>query len=275
MKTQRILLFSVFAAGCFSLAAAAVVAQQSSKPASQEVPEAPHATVEATTVPNGPFVVMDTSMGRITCQFYQQQAPHTVAIFVELAEGTRDWIDPRTRQTQHNKRYYDGTTFHRVIPEFMIQGGDPTGTGMGGPGFAFKDEVDPNLNFDRPGRLAMANSGPNTNGSQFFITEKATDFLDQHYTLFGQCDAASVAVVKAIARVPRNADDKPLTPVVLQKVTILDHLPPAAVQVPPVPPPGATSAPAPGDREYAEDDHHLSRHSSWTAGRASLSHLPD
>jgi len=162
-----------------------------------------------------------------------------------------------------------------VIPEFMIQGGDPTGTGMGGPGFAFKDEVDPNLNFDRPGRLAMANSGPNTNGGQCFITEQGYVSLNQHYTVFGQCDDASVAVVKAIARVPRNADDKPLTPVVLQKVTILDHLPPAAVQVPPVPPPGATSAPAPGDREYAEDDHHLSRHSSWTAGRASLSHLPD
>ena len=246
MKTQRILLFSVFAAGCFSLAAAAVVAQQSSKPASQEVPEAPHATPEATTVPNGPFVVMDTSMGRITCQFYEKQAPKAVANFIALAEGTRDWTDPATGKTQHHKRYYDGTTFHRVIPEFMIQGGDPTGTGMGNPGFVFDDEFDPGLNFDRPGRLAMANSGPNTNASQFFITEQATDFLDQHYTLFGQCDDASVAVVKAIARVPRNANDKPLTPVVLQKVTILDHLPPAAVQVPPVPPPGATSAPAPG-----------------------------
>jgi peptidyl-prolyl cis-trans isomerase A (cyclophilin A) len=226
MKTQRILLFSVFAAGCFSLAAAAVVAQQSSKPASQEVPDAP----QATTVPNGPFVVMDTSMGRITCQFYQQQAPKAVANFVELAEGTKDWTDPRTRQVQHHKHYYDGTTFHRVIPEFMIQGGDPTGTGMGSPGYTFNDEFDPNLNFDRPGRLAMANSGPNTNGSQFFITEKATDFLDQHYTLFGQCDAASVAVVKAIARVPRDANDRPRTPVVLQKVTIVrkgEPMPPA------------------------------------------------
>ena len=226
MKTQRILLFSVFAAGCFSLAAAAVVAQQSSKPASQEVPDAP----QATTVPNGPFVVMDTSMGRITCQFYQQQAPKAVANFVELAEGTKDWTDPRTRQVQHHKHYYDGTTFHRVIPEFMIQGGDPTGTGMGSPGYTFNDEFDPNLNFDRPGRLAMANSGPNTNGSQFFITEQATEFLNQHYTLFGQCDDASVAVVKAIARVPRDANDKPRTPVVLEKVTIVrkgEPMPPA------------------------------------------------
>ena len=133
-----------------------------------------------------------------------------------------------------HKRYYDGTIFHRVIPEFMIQGGDPTGTGMGDPGYAFDDEFDPNLNFDRPGRLAMANSGPNTNGSQFFITEQTFDSGDEHYVIFGQCDDASVDVVKAIARVPRNSDDKPLTPVVLEKVTIFDSaLPPLAAPPPP------------------------------------------
>jgi peptidyl-prolyl cis-trans isomerase A (cyclophilin A) len=241
MKIQRTLLFSALAAY-----AALVSFAQQSTPTSQEIPDAPQATPEAMTVPNGPYVVMDTSMGRITCQFFQKQAPNAVANFIGLAEGTKDWTDPTTNKMQHHKRYYDGTTFHRVIPEFMIQGGDPMGTGMGGPGYAFADEFDPNLNFDRPGRLAMANSGPNSNGGQFFITEQGYDSLNQHYTLFGQCDDASVAVVKAIARVPRNADDKPLTPVVLQKVTILDHLPPAAVQVPPVPPPGATSAPAPG-----------------------------
>ena len=207
-----------------------VVFARQSALASPEVPDAPQATTEALTVPNGPFVVMDTSMGRITCQFYQKQAPKAVANFIGLAEGTKDWTDPRTRQVQHQKRYYDGTIFHRVIPEFMIQGGDPTGTGMGSPGYTFKDEFDPNLNFDRPGRLAMANSGPNTNGSQFFITEKAYDSLNQTYTLFGQCDDASVQVVKAIARVPRNASDKPLTPVVLEKVTIVregEPMPPA------------------------------------------------
>ena len=122
---------------------------------------------------------------------------------------------------QHNKPYYDGTIFHRVIPEFMIQGGDPTGTGTGDPGYTFNDEFDPNLNFDRPGRLAMANSGPNTNGSQFFITEQGYESLNGHYTLFGQCDDASVAIVKAIARVPRDSSDKPLTPVVLKKMTIV------------------------------------------------------
>ena len=245
MKIQRTLLFSALAVGCAACTALVVLAKQST-PASQEIPDAPQATPEAMTVPNGPYVVMDTSMGRITCQFYQKQAPNAVANFIALAEGTKDWTDPTTNKVQRHKRFYDGTTFHRVIPEFMIQGGDPAGTGMGGPGYAFDDEFDPNLNFDRPGRLALANSGPNTNGSQFFITEQGYDSLNQHYTLFGQCDDASVDVVKAIARVPRNADDKPLTPVVLQKVTILDHLPPAAIQVPPAPPSGAATAPTPG-----------------------------
>ena len=164
---------------------------------------------------------MDTSMGRITCQFYQKQAPRAVANFIALAEGTKDWTDPATRKVQHDKRYFDGTTFHRVIPNFMIQGGDPTGTGMGDPGYKFNDEFNPGLNFDRPGRLAMANSGPNTNGSQFFITEQAYSSLNQHYSLFGQCDDASLAVVESIARVRRDSNDRPLTPVVLKKVTIV------------------------------------------------------
>jgi len=139
-----------------------------------KLPDAPAATAAALTAPNGPSVVMETSMGRITCQFYQRQAPKAVANFIALAEGTKDWTDPTTRTVQHNKPLFNGTTFHRVIPQFMIQGGDPTGTGMGSPGYKFEDEVDPNLNFDRAGRLAMANSGPNTNGSQFFITEQPT-----------------------------------------------------------------------------------------------------
>ena len=215
-----------------------VRAQQSSKPA-EELPEAPQATEAAATVPNGPKVVMDTSMGRITCQFYQRQAPKAVANFIALSEGTRDWIDPTTNKPQHNKRFFDGTIFHRVIPDFMIQGGDPTGTGMGGPGYAFRDEVDPNLGFDRPGRLAMANSGPNTNGSQFFITEAAYPSLDMHYSLFGQCDEPSIEVVKAIARVGRNAEDRPYVPVVLKKVTIVREGQP----MPPLPGAAAHSAP--------------------------------
>src|SRR5579863_3354516 len=237
MNNRRTLLFSSLAVVALAGAAFFLFGRQSTASAraigsqNQEVPDAPQATPEATTVPNGPFVMMDTSMGRITCQFYQKQAPNAVANFIGLAKGTKDWTDPATKMVEHHKPYYDGTIFHRVIPQFMIQGGDPTGSGMGDPGYVFDDEVDPALNFDRPGRLAMANSGPNTNGSQFFITEQAADFLDQHYTLFGQCDDASVEVVKAIARVPRDSSDRPLTPVVLKKVTIVPEgqpMPPAA-----------------------------------------------
>jgi peptidyl-prolyl cis-trans isomerase A (cyclophilin A) len=214
-------------------------AAQETKPA-EPVPDAPQATAAAMTQPNGPTVVMDTSMGRITCQFFQKQAPNAVANFIGLAEGTKDWTDPATKKKMHNKRYFDGTTFHRVIPEFMIQGGDPTGTGTGDPGFSFDDEFDPNLNFDKPGRLAMANSGPNTNGSQFFITEIAYDSLSQHYTLFGQCDDASVEVVKTIARVQRDGQDKPLEPVVLKKVTIVRE----GHALPPLPAGASEAAPA-------------------------------
>ena len=207
MKRMHTLLLPALAATF----AAAAFAQTSSKPA-DDVPDAPAATAAALTHPNGPTAVIDTSLGRITCQFYQKQVPLAVSNFIGLAEGTKDWTDPPTGKKQHNKPYYNGTVFHRVIPEFMAQGGDPTGTGTGDPGFKFADEFDPNLNFDQPGRLAMANSGPNTNGSQFFITEQAYPSLDQHYTLFGQCDAASVDVVKAITHVPPDANDKPLTP---------------------------------------------------------------
>jgi peptidyl-prolyl cis-trans isomerase A (cyclophilin A) len=169
-------------------------------------------------------------MGRISCKLFEKEAPATVANFIGLADGTKDWTDPTTHKKMHHKPYYDGTTFHRVIPDFMIQGGDPTATGMGDPGYAFKDEFNPNLNFDLPGRLAMANSGPDTNGSQFFITEAPYESLNQKYNLFGQCDDASISVVKSIARVQRDPNDKPLTDVVLIKVTIVPNgqpLPPA------------------------------------------------
>jgi peptidyl-prolyl cis-trans isomerase A (cyclophilin A) len=136
----------------------------------------------------------------------------------------------------HHKPLYDGTIFHRVIPEFMIQGGDPTGTGTGDPGYSFEDEFNPDLGFDVPGRLAMANSGPNSNGSQFFITEVPTPHLNQHHTIFGQCDEPSVNVVKTIARVQADSEDKPQVPVVLKKVTIVAEgqpVPPAPGEAPP------------------------------------------
>ena len=166
--------------------------------------------------------VMDTSMGRITCMLFDKQAPITVANFIGLAVGKKDWVDPVTHHKMHGEPMFNGTTFHRVVPGFIIQGGDPTGTGTGGPGYVFNDEFQSSLNFDIPGRLAMANSGPNTNGSQFFITAAAARSLDQHDTIFGQCDEASVAVVQSIALVQTNSvDGKPKTPVVLNKVTIV------------------------------------------------------
>ena len=228
MKFQHSIFASSLAAAFAAIMLSTATAQQTPAP---EIPDAPQATPEATTVPNGPMVVMDTSMGRITCQFYQKQSPNAVANFIGLATGTKDWTDPATGKVMHHKPLYDGTTFHRVIPGFMVQGGDPQGTGMGGPGYAFADEFDPGLNFDRAGLLAMANSGPNTNGSQFFITELPFESGSGHYVIFGQCDDSSIAVVKTIARVQRDADDKPLTPVTLQKVTIV----PEGKPLPPLP----------------------------------------
>jgi peptidyl-prolyl cis-trans isomerase A (cyclophilin A) len=224
------------------------IAQQATPPAStppastppasnQELPDSPGSQAQVSPQPTGPTAVLDTSMGRITCKLFSKEAPETVANFTGLAEGTKDWTNPKTKQKMHGKPLYNGTTFHRVIPDFMIQGGDPLGTGMGDPGYYFKDEFDPNLNFDVPGRLAMANSGPSTNGSQFFITEVPTEYLNQKHTIFGQCDEPSLLVVKSIARVERDAQDKPLDPVILKKVTIVREGQP----VPPLPP---TAAPA-------------------------------
>ena len=202
MKLARVLLTAVFTA---ALSVSLAMAQQP-----DEIP----------TTPSGPTAVFDTSMGRITCELFNNQAPKAVAHFIALAQGTEDWANPATGQKNHNRPLYNGTVFHRVIPGYMIQGGDPTGTGRGGPGFRFKDEIDSSLTFDRPGRLAMANSGPNTNGSQFFITMAKAEPLNGHHTIFGQCDAASLFVVRAIAGVPRTRSDRPLAPVVLKKVTI-------------------------------------------------------
>ena len=233
-------LVAVFAIAC------AGFAQQSNPPAQEPLPDAPQATAAASIVPNGPTVVMDTSMGRITCQFFQKQAPKAVANFIALAQGTRGWTDPESKRPMVHKPLYNGTIFHRVIPEFMIQGGDPTGTGMGDPGYSFADEFYPDLDFDVPGRLAMANSGPNTNGSQFFITEVPVPHLNHHHTIFGQCDEASVNVVKTIARVQANRDDKPLVPVVLKKVTIVQEgqpLPPQPGGAAPAAPPAKPAPP--------------------------------
>lgn len=187
------------------------------------LPDAPSTTSDAKppVVPTGPTAVIDTSMGRLTCKLYDKQAPVTVANFIGLAEGSKDWTDPKTLKKVHGEPFYNGTTFHRVIPGFMIQGGDKLGDGRGDPGYLFQDEFDPTLTFDEPGRLAMANSGPNTNGSQFFITEVPVPQLNGKHTIFGQCDAHSVLLVASIARVQRDENDKPATPVVINKITIV------------------------------------------------------
>jgi peptidyl-prolyl cis-trans isomerase A (cyclophilin A) len=215
--------------------------------AAAELPDSPGAQTAPAIEPTGPTAVLDTTMGRITCRLYDKQAPQTVANFVGLAEGTKDWTDPATREKEHGKPLYDGTTFHRVIPGFMAQGGDPLGSGMGDPGYYIPDEIDPSLMFNVPGRLAMANSGPNTDGSQFFVTEEILPDLNGHYTIFGQCDPSSVLVVKTITRVERDGRDKPLTPVVLKNVTIVpvgQPLPPPPTASAPTSAPGPTAAPA-------------------------------
>jgi cyclophilin family peptidyl-prolyl cis-trans isomerase len=165
-----------------------------------------------------PKATIETTAGTFTCTLFKDKAPVTVENFIGLAEGTKDWKNPVSGATKHNTPLYDGTIFHRVIPGFMIQGGDPAGNGSGDPGYKFKDEFDSSLRFDRPGRLAMANSGPNTNGSQFFITEVPTPHLNGKHTIFGQCEP--VSLVTKITKVARDANDKPLTPVKIVHVKI-------------------------------------------------------
>ncbi len=174
-------------------------------------PTAPNGPAKFTTDP--PTAVFDTTAGKLTCTLFPNQAPKTVDNFVKQEQG---------------KPLYDGTIFHRVIPNFMVQGGDPLGNGQGEPGYSFEDEFSPDLHFDRPGRLAMANAGPATNGSQFFITEVPTPHLDNKHTIFGQCDDASVDLVRTIAHMPRGENDMPDQPAKINHITIEGLVKPAA-----------------------------------------------
>lgn len=167
----------------------------------------------------GVYAIFETTMGEIIVELFEKEAPQTVANFVGLAEGTKEWTDPVSRK-KVKRRFYDGLIFHRVIPKFMIQSGDPLGSGRGGPGYRFKDEFHRSLKHDKPGRLSMANSGPNTNGSQFFITVAPTPWLDKKHTIFGQV-VEGMKVVNKIVKVPRNRSDKPRKSVVMNKVRIL------------------------------------------------------
>jgi peptidyl-prolyl cis-trans isomerase A (cyclophilin A) len=166
------------------------------------------------------YATLVTSKGSIRVRLFPDHAPKTVANFVELATGKRSWTDPRDSK-EKNEPLYDGTVFHRVIPGFMVQGGDPAGTGTGGPGYNFEDEVKGGPSFTKPGYLAMANSGPNTNGSQFFITEAPTEWLTGKHTIFGEV-IEGMEIVNEIARVPRDGRDKPKQDVVLERVEIAE-----------------------------------------------------
>ena len=166
------------------------------------------------------YATLHTNMGDIRLILFTNQAPKTVRNFLELAEGNKEWTDPRTR-AKTTAKLYDSTIFHRVISGFMIQGGDPLGKGIGGPGYNFADEFHPELTFDRPYLLAMANAGPNTNGSQFFITVVPTAWLSFKHSIFGEvADQASRDVVDAIATVETGAQDRPKTDVVIESVTV-------------------------------------------------------
>jgi peptidyl-prolyl cis-trans isomerase A (cyclophilin A) len=219
MKSSVLLLLSLSVAVSAQTATPKTTTTHKSATAKKSSTSAP-----ATTTPAGPpKAIIHTSMGDIHCTLMPDKAPIGVKNFIGLATGTKDWTDPKTGAKKHGVPLYDGTIFHRVIPEFMIQGGDPIGNGQGDPGYKFKNETSPDLAFDKPGRLAYANAGPNTNGSQFFVTEVPYPDLNNNYTIFGQCEDPDV--VQKIARVPRShsysSQDKPVTDVTIKHIEIV------------------------------------------------------
>ena len=210
MKSTAFLCFALMTA--FSQEAAPLLAPGTTgEQVARPVPAKP-------ALPNGLYATIKTSMGDIKVQLLEKESPLAVKNFVGLATGTKTWTDPRTHQPTR-KPLYNGVIFHRVIPDFMIQGGDPLGNGRGEPGYTFKNENTPGLNFDRKGRLAMANRGPDTNGSQFFITVAPYPSLNGGYTIFGQVIEGQ-EVADKISQVPRDSQDKPLTPVTIQRILI-------------------------------------------------------
>ncbi len=168
--------------------------------------------------PAGTYAIFETTQGEIVIRLLEKEAPKTVANFVGLAEGSKEFTDERTGQ-KAKRPYYDGLGFHRVIPKFMIQGGCPLGTGTGGPGYKFADEFHASLKHDKPGKLSMANAGPGTNGSQFFITVAATPWLDNKHSIFGEV-VEGQDVADKISNSPRDANDRPRTPVSIQRLRI-------------------------------------------------------
>ncbi len=182
-------------------------------------PTMPPVHKPASSAPAEPTAIIHTTAGDLHCTLFPKVAPIGVENFIGLATGTKDWTSPVSNAKKHGVPLYDGTIFHRVIPSFMIQGGDPKGDGTGDPGYKFKNETLPTVAFDRPGRLAYANAGPDTNGSQFFITEVPYPSLNGGYTIFGQCDDAAVELVKKIARMATDGE-RPLRPVKITHIEI-------------------------------------------------------
>ena len=182
-------------------------------------------TTAAAPEPSGPRARIKTSMGTLSCRLFTKESPVATGVFMGLAEGTKEWTNPVTHHVEHGKPYYDGMLFDRVIPDFVIQSGDFTGDISGGTdiGFRFRNENSPGLSFDRPGRLAFGNNGPDTNNSEIFITEHPMRRLDGGFTIIGQCDAASVRLVEKIARVPRDAHNRPIRPVRILRIRFISR----------------------------------------------------
>jgi cyclophilin family peptidyl-prolyl cis-trans isomerase len=196
-----------------TLLAASLVAQEPRPPKHEPVPTLP----ELVAPPAGLYATLTTTLGPIVLRLFEKESPITVKNFIDLQLGRKAWKDPGSG-AMVTRPLYTGTTFHRVIPGFMIQGGDPSGTGSGDAGFTIKDEFAASLKFDRPGLLAMANAGPNTGDCQFFITVAPTPHLNGHHTIFGEA-IEGLDVVQYIAKTPRDAQDRPLTPVRITGLT--------------------------------------------------------
>ncbi len=219
MRSGFALLFlTLMASAAWAQPSAGAQTTPTAKPSTAAKPAA-----TATSSSSKPTAIIDTTAGKMTCTLFPEKAPIGVANFIGLATGTKDWKNPVSGATKHGVPLYDGTIFHRVIPNFMIQGGDPAGTGSGAdPVTPFKTEASPDLLFDQPGRLAYANTGrPVSNSAQFFITEVATPHLNGGYTIFGQCDEATVTLVKQIARMATDpSTDRPFRPVKINHIAI-------------------------------------------------------
>ncbi|WP_263375810.1 peptidylprolyl isomerase [Granulicella aggregans] len=199
-------------------------------PVARDLPPAmlvanPRAPIASAPEPAGPLAVIETTMGQLSCRLFTKESPVATSVFIGLADGTKEWTNPVTKKVEHGTRFYDGMGFDRVIPDFVIQTGDYTGdiSGATDIGFRFKNETFPGLSYDRPGRLAFGNNGPDTNNSEIFISEHPMRRLDGGFTIIGQCDDASVRLVEAIARVPRDAANKPIKPVKIIQVRFVSQ----------------------------------------------------